>query len=64
MFSSYFSFITLLLLQRELANLYLELGVTKSALDVCERLQLWEDVINCYISLGRFEKVKKYVQKC
>jgi hypothetical protein len=46
--------------QRELASLYLELGVTKSALEVYERLQLWEDVINCYISLGRFEKVMIY----
>ncbi|XP_028396101.1 tetratricopeptide repeat protein 27-like [Dendronephthya gigantea] len=49
-------------LQRELANLYLEIGVTKSALDVFERLQLWGDVINCYISLGRFEKAESVVR--
>ncbi|CAB4020734.1 tetratricopeptide repeat 27, partial [Paramuricea clavata] len=48
--------------QRELASLYIELGVTKSALDVYERLHLWEDVIKCYISLGRFEKAESVVR--
>ncbi|XP_046848936.1 tetratricopeptide repeat protein 27-like isoform X2 [Xenia sp. Carnegie-2017] len=49
-------------MQRELASLYVELGVMKSALEIYERLQLWDEVINCYISLGWFEKAEFVVR--
>ena len=34
--------------ERHLANILLSLGVTKSALDIYLRLNLWEDIIDCY----------------
>ena len=35
-------------LQKEFVTLLLKLGSVKSALDIALRLQLWEDVIDCY----------------
>ena len=43
-------------LQRELAQRYFSLGVVRSALEIYERLELWEDVAKCWQSL---EKPKK-----
>ncbi|XP_063608874.1 tetratricopeptide repeat protein 27-like [Penaeus indicus] len=38
-------------LQQELAKMLMRLGCVKTALEVFERLQLWEDVITCYNEL-------------
>ena len=43
-------------MERELAQRYLSLGIIKSALQILERLERWEDVINCYGSLEKQEK--------
>ncbi|KAI0340827.1 TPR-like protein [Trametopsis cervina] len=43
-------------LQRELALRFLSLGVVKSALEIFERLELWEEVVHCWQSLERPEK--------
>eukprot|EP00124_Ichthyophonus_hoferi_P003577 Ihof_evm1s317 gene=Ihof_evmTU1s317 len=41
------AFPSVLGLQRELGQRYLSLGVAKSALDLFERLEMWEEVIEC-----------------
>lgn len=43
--------------QKHLADLLLDLGATGAALDLFERLELWEDAIKCYQRLGKMEKV-------
>ena len=43
--------------QSELATVLLSMGCIGMALDIYERLQLWEDAIACYQRLGKREKV-------
>ena len=43
--------------QREQADMFQDMGVNKAALDIYLRLQMWEEVIQCYASLGRRERV-------
>lgn len=43
-------------MQRELALRFLSLGVVKSALEIFERLEMWEEVVKCWQSLERPEK--------
>ncbi|KAJ3845906.1 hypothetical protein EV368DRAFT_53429 [Lentinula lateritia] len=40
-------------LERELANRFISLGVIRSALDIYERLEMWEEVVKCHVSLDR-----------
>ncbi|KAJ3985128.1 hypothetical protein F5890DRAFT_1439723 [Lentinula detonsa] len=40
-------------LERELANRFISLGVIKSAMDIYERLEMWEEVVKCHVSLER-----------
>lgn len=43
-------------MEREMALRYMSLGVIKSALEIFERLEMWEDVVQCYASLDRGDK--------
>lgn len=50
-------------LQSELAGLLLSLGCIGAALDIYERLQLWEDAITCYQRLGKREKAESVIRE-
>ncbi|RXW20162.1 hypothetical protein EST38_g5701 [Candolleomyces aberdarensis] len=43
-------------MEKELALRYMSLGVVKSGLEIFERLEMWEDVVQCYNSLSRADK--------
>ncbi|XP_061168685.1 tetratricopeptide repeat protein 27-like isoform X2 [Saccostrea echinata] len=49
-------------LERQLAELLLSIGAIGGALEVFERLQLWEDVITCYKRLGKMEKAETLIR--
>ncbi|XP_054712172.1 tetratricopeptide repeat protein 27-like [Uloborus diversus] len=61
LFSS--AFPTYWILEKELADLLLSIGATKSALEIYERLQLWEDIIVCYQRLGRTHSAEKLISE-
>ena len=43
-------------MERELALRFLSLGVVKSALDIFERLEMWEEVVKCWQSMERRDR--------
>jgi tetratricopeptide (TPR) repeat protein len=43
-------------MEKELAQRFLSLGVVKSALEIFERLEMWEEVVKCYGALDKPEK--------
>lgn len=43
-------------MERELAARYLSIGVVKSALEIFERLEMWEEVVKCWASMERADK--------
>jgi tetratricopeptide repeat protein 27 len=43
-------------MERELAIRYLSLGVVRSAMEIFERLEMWEEVVKCWQSMERPEK--------
>ncbi|TFK29042.1 TPR-like protein [Coprinopsis marcescibilis] len=43
-------------MEKELALRYMSLGVVKSALEIFERLEMWEDAVKCWAVLERPEK--------
>jgi tetratricopeptide (TPR) repeat protein len=43
-------------MDRELALRFLTLGVVKSALEIFERLEMWEQVVKCWQSMERTDK--------
>jgi tetratricopeptide (TPR) repeat protein len=49
-------------LERELAMRFLSLGVVKSALEIFERLEMWEEVVACWQSLENREKAISIVR--
>ncbi|KAG7173769.1 tetratricopeptide repeat protein 27-like [Homarus americanus] len=49
-------------LQQELAKMLMRLGCVKTALEVFERLQLWEDVITCYNELQMRQRSAEIVR--
>lgn len=51
------------ILEKDLADLLLTLCCTKSALDIYERLELWEDIVECYIRLGRTHSAEKVIRE-
>ncbi|KAJ6491426.1 hypothetical protein C8R47DRAFT_1319720 [Mycena vitilis] len=42
-------------MERELATRFLSLGAVRSALDIFERLEMWEEVVKCWQSMERRE---------
>ncbi|KAJ1735963.1 hypothetical protein LPJ61_000269 [Coemansia biformis] len=50
-------------LERELASMFLGLGVVRSALDIYERLQMWDEVVSCYTVLGQTEVAERIVRR-
>ncbi|KAK0230176.1 hypothetical protein IW262DRAFT_1453087 [Armillaria fumosa] len=43
-------------MEKELAQRYISLGVVKSALEIFERLEMWEEVVRCWVTMERPEK--------
>ncbi|KAJ7610975.1 hypothetical protein FB45DRAFT_1066137 [Roridomyces roridus] len=43
-------------MERELATRFLSLGTVRSALDIFERLEMWEEVVKCWQSMERRDK--------
>ncbi|KAF7984741.1 hypothetical protein HWV62_11686 [Athelia sp. TMB] len=49
-------------MERELALRFLTLGVVKSALEIFERLEMWEEVVKCWQSMERTDKAVTIVR--
>ncbi|KAG0239422.1 hypothetical protein BGW41_007686 [Actinomortierella wolfii] len=45
-------------MEKELAERYMALGVIRSALEIFERLELWEDVISCHRFLNEDDRAR------
>ncbi|ESK98049.1 tetratricopeptide repeat domain 27 [Moniliophthora roreri MCA 2997] len=50
-------------MERELAERYISLGVVKSAMEIFERLEMWEEVVKCHVSLERPDRGLAIVQE-
>ncbi|KAJ2392840.1 hypothetical protein GGI05_002572 [Coemansia sp. RSA 2603] len=50
-------------LEAELARRFVSLGVVRSALDIFERLQQWDDVIAAFVLLGQEEVAERIVRE-
>ncbi|UTT90579.1 hypothetical protein NDA17_004351 [Ustilago hordei] len=50
-------------MQAELARRYASIGVTRSALEIFERIEMWEEVVQCLGMLGRQEEGVEVVKE-
>lgn len=49
-------------IQKDLAQLLLDLGVVKSALEIFQQLHSWENVVFCYQNLGWYAKAEALIK--
>lgn len=49
-------------MERELARRFVSLGVVRSAVEIFERLEMWEDVISCYQMMEQPQKAKEVLK--
>ncbi|KAG9127425.1 hypothetical protein FRC07_013989 [Ceratobasidium sp. 392] len=49
-------------MEQELAHRYLSIGVVKSALEIFERLEMWEEVVRCYQSIEQRDRALAIVR--
>jgi tetratricopeptide (TPR) repeat protein len=49
-------------MQRELAARFLSIGVVKSALEIFERLEMWEDAVKCYQAMEQRDVARTLVR--
>jgi tetratricopeptide (TPR) repeat protein len=49
-------------MEKELATRFLSLGVTRSALEIYSRLEMWEDAVGCLQRLEKEEEAEKIVR--
>ncbi|CAG8504336.1 3542_t:CDS:1 [Ambispora gerdemannii] len=50
-------------MEKELAERFMSLGVIRSALQIFERLEMWEEIINCYVILEKENKAKEIIHE-
>ncbi|KAF7722546.1 hypothetical protein EC973_002970 [Apophysomyces ossiformis] len=50
-------------MERELARRFVSLGVLRSALEIFERLEMWDDVVSCYQLLEQPHKAKEVLTR-
>lgn len=50
-------------MERELARRFVSLGVIRSAVEIFERLEMWEDVISCYQMMEQPQKAKDVLKR-
>jgi len=50
-------------LEKELAEKFASFGAFKTALEIFERLQLWENVISCYQSLDKKKQAEEIIRR-
>ena len=48
-------------MQVELGKQFLQYGMARSALEIYQKLERWEEVIHCYIMMDEFEKAEKCI---
>ncbi|KAJ3155392.1 hypothetical protein HDU86_004294 [Geranomyces michiganensis] len=49
-------------MERELGERFVSLGATRSALDIFERLEMWEDAISCYQMMEQPKKAEAIIE--
>ncbi|KAL8622870.1 hypothetical protein ACOMHN_026991 [Nucella lapillus] len=54
---------TVWVIQSQLAGLLVSLGILGEALKIYERLELWEDVINCYKLMAKLNKAESVIRE-
>ncbi|KAJ1914424.1 hypothetical protein H4219_004805 [Mycoemilia scoparia] len=50
-------------MERELAERFMGLGILRSALDIYERLEMWDETVTCYQLLEQRDVAKQLVEK-